>query len=119
MDNALRSLVRRRAWDACEYCRLPQASSRIVAFHVEHIISRQHGGQTEAENLALACSHCNFHKGPNIAGLDPESGRLVPLFHPRQHRWEDHFTWEGTSLLVRPRSAAQPSNCGDERLGTG
>jgi hypothetical protein len=27
MDNALRSLVRRRAGDVCEYCRLPQAAS--------------------------------------------------------------------------------------------
>ena len=56
----------------CEYCRLPQAASRIVRFHIEHIIARQHGGRSEPDNLALACGFCNFHKGPNIAGIDPE-----------------------------------------------
>jgi len=38
------------------------------------------------ENLALACLHCNQHKGPNIAGRNPETGEIVELFHPRQDR---------------------------------
>lgn len=101
MESALRSLVRQRAGDVCEYCRLPQAASRIVRFHVEHVIALQHGGQTEPDNLALACSYCNFHKGPNIAGLDPESGQIVPLFHPRRDRWADHFAWERTVVVGR------------------
>jgi hypothetical protein len=101
MDNVLRFLVRRRAGDVCEYCRLPQRASPIVHFHVEHIIARQHGGQTELDNLALACSRCNFHKGPNIASLDPDSGQLVPLFHPRRDRWTDHFAWEDTDIVGR------------------
>ena len=101
MDKALRSQVRRRAGDVCEYCRLPQAASRFVRFHVEHIIARQHGGLTESNNLALACGFCNFHKGPNIAALDAESGQLVPLFHPRRDRWSDHFAWEGTAIVGR------------------
>jgi hypothetical protein len=96
---ALRSLVCRRAGDACEYCRLPQAASPIIRFHVEHIIARQHGGVTEPDNLALACGNCNFHKGPNIAGLDPEDGQLVPLFHPRRDRWTEHFAWDGTIVV--------------------
>lgn len=99
MQSALRSKVRRRAGDVCEYCRLPQAASRIVRFHVEHIIARQHGGQSGLDNLALACNRCNFHKGPNIAGLDPVSGQLVPLFHPRQQHWSEHFTWDGTVVV--------------------
>jgi hypothetical protein len=99
MDNALRSLVCRQAGDVCEYCRLPQAASRFVRFHVEHIVARQHGGATEAANLALSCSFCNFHKGPNIASLDPETGQLVPLFHPRRDGWTDHFAWEGTTII--------------------
>ena len=101
MDNALRSLVRRRAGDGCEYCRLPQAASRFVHFHVEHIIARQHDGATEADNLALACHFCNYHKGPNIASLDQETGELVPLFHPRRDSWTDHFAWEGTVIVGR------------------
>jgi hypothetical protein len=101
MDTALRSLVLRRAHNACEYCRLPQASSPLARFHMEHIVARQHGGRTEAENLALACSHCNLHKGPNIAAIDPESKQILPLFHPRRHSWDDHFAWEGTRVVGR------------------
>lgn len=101
MDSTLRSLVRHRAGEVCEYCRLPQAASRFVCFHIEHITARQHGGLTESDNLALACGFCNFHKGPNIAGLDPESGQLVPLFHSRRDRWADHFAWEGTVIVGR------------------
>ena len=99
MDESLRSHIRRRADDACEYCRLPQAASPIVRFHIEHIIARQHRGRTESDNLALACSHCNFHKGPNIAGLDPVDGQLMPLFHPRRNRWTEHFAWDGTLVV--------------------
>lgn len=101
MDQALRFLVRRRAGDACEYCRLPQSASPYVRFHVEHIMARQHGGSDADDNLALACSFCNYHKGPNIAGVDPESGRLVRLFHPRQDRWSEHFAWQGAALMGR------------------
>ena len=101
MDAALRALVRRRAGEVCEYCRLPQASSRFARFHVEHIIARQHGGTTEADNLALACSFCNLHKGPNIAALDNDTGQLVSLFHPRCDRWADHFAWQG-EVIGRP-----------------
>ena len=50
------------------------------------------------DNLALACFHCNTHKGPNIAGIDPESGDLVRLFHPREDQWDDHFRWQGPVL---------------------
>lgn len=101
MDSSLRTMFRRRAGDLCEYCRLPQAASRFVRFHVEHIIARQHGGLTESDNLTLACGCCNFHKGPNIASLDPDSRQLVPLFHPRRDLWSDHFAWEGTILVGR------------------
>jgi hypothetical protein len=101
MDSALRSFVRRRAGDVCEYCRLPQTASRFVRFHIEHIIARQHGGPTEPGNLTLACGSCDFHKGPNIAGLDPETGVLVPLFHPRRDRWTDHFAWDRLATVGR------------------
>jgi hypothetical protein len=99
MDQALRSLVRRRAGDVCEYCRLPQASSRYVRFHIEHIVALQHGGSSDGENLALACGYCNHHKGPNIAALDSETGQLVPLFHPRRDRWSEHFAWDDTVII--------------------
>ncbi len=99
MDRNLRLEVRARAGEICEYCRLPQSASRLVLFHIEHIVARQHGGTTERENLALACSHCNFHKGPNVAALDPENGNLVPLYHPRRDNWHEHFGWNGTTIV--------------------
>ena len=87
----LRRLVRHRAGDRCEYCRIA-ADLDEVAFHVEHVIPRQHGGGTSLENLALACQRCNAHKGPNLTGIDPQAGTIERLFNPRQDRWHDHFT---------------------------
>ena len=77
---------------------MPQSLYR-TPFHVDHVISKQHGGRTILENLALSCFHCNSHKGPNIAGIDPESGALSGLFNPRHQRWEDHFAWNHAVLV--------------------
>jgi 5-methylcytosine-specific restriction endonuclease McrA len=46
----------RRAGAACEYCRMPQRFYP-VPFQIDHIIARQHGGDTALRNLALACLH--------------------------------------------------------------
>jgi hypothetical protein len=83
--------VWRRAGHRCEYCRLPQAAFRR-SFHIEHIVARQHGGSKQLDNLALACWHCNLKKGPNLAGVDPETGQTAALFHPRNDKWTDHFS---------------------------
>jgi len=84
--------VRARAADACEYCRLPQLASPLT-FPIDHVIARQHDGDDSLDNLALACQFCNGKKGPNIAGLDPGTGQLTRLYHPRRDRWADHFAW--------------------------
>jgi len=55
--------------------------------------------QTDLENPALACIDCNLHKGSNVAGYDPDTGRLTELFSPRRHRWDDHFKWLGASIV--------------------
>jgi len=60
-------------------------------FLIEHIVARKHGGVAHQDNLALACWLCNLKKGPNIAGLDPVTGLMEPLFHPRKDKWVDHF----------------------------
>lgn len=91
--NELADTVRARAGNRCEYCRLPQRAFRRP-FHVEHIVARQHGGRSTLDNLALACWNCNLKKGPNIAGIDPETGLVTALFHPRKHEWTDHFRIE-------------------------
>lgn len=88
--------VRRRALDRCEYCLIPQSAFRR-AFHIEHVIAKQHGGEYILENLALACWQCNLKKGPNLTGVDPETGDLSRLFNPRTDTWTEHFTF------IRPK----------------
>jgi hypothetical protein len=94
----LEGRVRRRARYRCEYCRLPQSASPL-RHQVDHVVARQHGGKTAADNLALCCVHCNLRKGPNIAGLDPAMGELVRLYHLRRDRWREHFAWDGPVLI--------------------
>lgn len=94
MDRELEQAVRARARDACEYCRLPQ-SARRLKFPIDHVIAQQHRGPTSSENLALCCGRCNRHKGPNLAGIDPLTGLMVRLFHPRTDLWPDHSRWDG------------------------
>jgi hypothetical protein len=100
MDRSLSDAVWERAGDACEYCRL---CSAIVAtpFEVDHVIAQQHGGKTEFENLALACLRCNKRKGPNLAGIDPDTGEMVRLFHPRKDEWSQHFAFAGSRIEGR------------------
>jgi hypothetical protein len=98
MDEQLRELVRRRAEHSCEYCRLPEAVS-FIPFEIDHIIAQKHGGATVAGNLALSCTYCNGYKGPNIAGIDPESRAIHRLFNPRNDRWDEHFSWNGAVLV--------------------
>jgi len=74
-----------------------------LPFQVDHIIAQQHGGPAVLENLAWSCLHCNKHKGPNIAGVDPVTGQLIALFHPRRHRWQRHFAWSGPRIVGRTR----------------
>ena len=91
MDQGLRESVRKRARNACEYCGMPQDATPLIAFHVEHIVSRQHGGPDDPAGLALACDRCNAYKGPNLTSIDPETHTLVALFNPRADLWSDHF----------------------------
>jgi hypothetical protein len=95
MEAATRRLVRQRAQERCEYCRLPQAAQPFVTFHVERIIARQHGGADDPDNLCVACERCNAFKGPNLTGIDPETGRVERLFDPRHQLWDEHFAFLG------------------------
>lgn len=87
----LRDLVVNRANSRCEYCLAHQEMQPFAKFQVEHILAKQHGGTSSDDNLALACVHCNLRKGPNIAGIDPVTGQIEALFHPRKQLWSDHF----------------------------
>ena len=98
IDAATRRFVRDRARNACEYCGLQQEHSPLASLQVEHVVPKKHQGSDEAENLALACIDCNLAKGSNIAGIDPQTGAMTELFHPRRQRWSEHFQWYGAYL---------------------
>lgn len=100
MRQSLEQQVWRRAGGCCEYCRMPQEYDEIP-FEVEHVIAEQHHGRTVASNLALSCFGCNRRKGPNLGGIDPKTGKRAWLFHPRRHKWNRHFRWEGPVLVGR------------------
>ena len=97
MDAGIRRFVRERAGERCEYCRLHQKNNEL-SHHIEHVVARQHGGDDDVDNLALACHRCNLHKGPNLSGIDPFTGGVEILFHPRRDRWTDHFVFQGAHI---------------------
>ena len=85
--------VAERAAHRCEYCRAPEAVFNFP-FEVEHIVPTFCGGADLESNWALSCRACNLHKGIHREAIDAQTGVLVPLFHPRQHSWDEHFSVE-------------------------
>jgi 5-methylcytosine-specific restriction endonuclease McrA len=98
MDASTRRQVRKRAGDRCEYCRLPQSAAPFLTFHVEHIQASQHIEDDSLSNLCLACPHCNLHKGPNLTTLESVTRELIPLFHPREQEWDEHFRFASARI---------------------
>ncbi len=96
----LRNLVRDRANNSCEYCQKRQEESPLITLQIEHIIPRKHGGEDHLDNLALACADCNLRKSSDLAGIDPLTSQLTPLFHPRTDLWQDHFSWKEYESLA-------------------
>ena len=99
MDAKTRQIVRERADDRCEYCRLRQEHSPLWRHQIEHIIPRKHGGYDDLNNLAWACVRCNLAKGSNLSGRDRKTGQIVLLFNPRHQTWSDHFAYEDAKIV--------------------
>ena len=70
-----------------------------LTFHIEHILASQHRQDDDPSNLALACDRCNLHKGTNLQTIDHETGERVDLFNPRQHSWDEHFSFVGAEIV--------------------
>jgi hypothetical protein len=100
MQRQLVELVRRRAAFRCEYCHFPERFSGLN-FQIDHVIAEKHGGPTDGENLALSCIYCNSYKGANLSGIDPVTGEIARLFHPRRDQWGEHFGWQAALLVGR------------------
>jgi len=92
IPKTLRLLVMQRGEYRCEYCKSPMAFS-TQRFQIEHIYPLAKGGESQADNLALACNGCNNHKHAKTSAFDPISKEEVPLFHPRTQIWHEHFGW--------------------------
>jgi 5-methylcytosine-specific restriction endonuclease McrA len=88
----LKQAVIERAHSCCEYC-TSLARYSMSPFAVDHITPRSRGGKTVQDNLALVCQGYNGAKYNKVTGFDPITNHSVPLFHPRQQPWRDHFAW--------------------------
>jgi 5-methylcytosine-specific restriction endonuclease McrA len=94
----LRQLVLRRSGGRCEYCRLSQVGQEAT-FHIDHIKPVSAGGETAADNLALACVSCSLRKAARETSVDSETGEIVPIFNPRADVWTEHFRWQEARLI--------------------
>lgn len=101
VSDELRRLVIERAGNCCEYCLLNQADNTF-SFHIDHIISEKHGGETAAQNLCLSCPICNSFKDSDIGSIDHQTKHLTPLYNPRQQVWSEHFQLNGG--VIEPRT---------------
>jgi hypothetical protein len=104
INQVVKDLVRERAGGCCEYCRCPDRFA-TQAHSIEHIHPRAQGGSNDPTNLALACQGCNNHKYAKTEATDELTHQTVPLFHPREMDWEDHFAWSDDYGEVVPLSA--------------
>jgi hypothetical protein len=95
----LRRRVRQRFGDCCAYCRTAERLT-VVTFEFEHIVPRSADGETEFENLCLSCPSCNRYKLDLSLAPDPLTKEHVPLFHPQQQRWLDHFCWNADATEI-------------------
>jgi len=85
-----------RAGHRCEYCHAPEVVFNFP-FEVEHIVPAGLGGADQESNRALSCRACNLYKSNHLQAVDPQTQMPVPLFNPREHRWNEHFTADETT----------------------
>jgi hypothetical protein len=104
VNAVLRRTVSDRAQSCCEYCLIPEMLT-LASHQVDRVIAEKHGGKTIEGNLALSCSLCNQAKGSDIASIDPQTGDIVRLYHPRQDYWTDHFDLKAESGVIFPLTA--------------
>jgi hypothetical protein len=96
--------VAERAGHRCEYCHAPEHAFNF-AFSIDHIIPRVAGGESAAENLALACESCNVFKADEVFAVDQITGQSVRLFHPRHDIWSHHFAFDAELIALRGLTA--------------
>jgi hypothetical protein len=100
----LQKQIREHFHECCAYCKTAEFLT-AVTFEFEHIQPISTGGETTFANLALSCPSCNRHKGNRQTAPDPSNNDLVPLFHPQQQIWQDHFSWDESKTEIIGKTA--------------
>jgi hypothetical protein len=110
INDEVKQAIQERAKYVCEYC---HSSERLSAnrFTVEHVIPKSLGGSDEINNLALACRRCNERRYNFVAGVDPETQEIVPIFNPRQQKWEEHFVWIDGGVAIEGMTPIGRATC--------
>ncbi len=88
----------------CSYCRSPTVVG--IPMLVDHIIPLAAGGDSNIANLCLCCYRCNEFKHDAVTNIDPSTGNITPLYHPRRQAWPDHFAWSEDSLYIGGKTAS-------------
>jgi len=94
-----RLFVKKRAKGCCEYCR-SQDDFSTQDFTIDHIIPTVDNGSNKPANLAYSCYGCNRKKWIYTTAFDIHTKRKVPLFNPRTHLWNNHFSWSVDFLEI-------------------
>jgi HNH endonuclease len=110
INEATRQIVRERASYLCEYCHSPECLS-ANRFTVDHLTPKSLGGSDDLNNLALACRRCNERRYNFVAGIDPETQEMVPIFNPRQQNWNEHFIWTDKGVAIQGITAVGRATC--------
>jgi HNH endonuclease len=95
----LRERIAQSAKNRCGYC-LTQSEAMGMQMEIDHLQPLALDGTSDEENLWLACPQCNRAKGVQTTAIDPDTGRSVALFNPRNQRWAEHFVWQENGLYV-------------------
>ncbi|TAG92413.1 MAG: HNH endonuclease [Oscillatoriales cyanobacterium] len=110
ISDPIRQAVRERAKYLCEYCHSPERLS-ANRFTIDHVTPRSLEGSDEISNLALACRRCNERRYNFVAGIDPETQEIVPLFNPRSQKWAEHFVWVKGGVVIHGVTPAGRATC--------
>lgn len=110
ISDEVKQVIRERAQYLCEYCHSPERLS-ANRFTVDHVILRSLGGSDAITNLALACRRCNERRYNFVAGVDPETQTIVPIFNPRQQKWEAHFIWLDQGVVIEGTTPIGRATC--------
>jgi len=99
MDQALRSLVRSRAGDVCEYCRKPLRGSHASTSSMSSLASTVVRPNRTTWRWRAAFATSTRDRTSPVLILKADS--LCPYFIHAETFWTEHFTWQGTVVVGR------------------